>query len=483
MKKFFNKKKFKYGGYAVAMTIGVVVVVFILNILLIYLDDNFNLSLDLTANKVYSLTMQTEHILDDLSEDIYIYTLYSQGSEDQTMTELLERYAGRSDKIHIENIDMVKSPGKVKYYEDEKDMSLSTRGLIVSTSADLADPKQNFKILDTYDIYSYDSVTESFNLFTGEDAVTGAILYVLNPNIPKVWFLEGHGAKSANWAEMSSYLERENYDTGSINLITEPDNLKKGDILIVLAPDTDLVNDERETLLDFALDGGKIIFMFDPISSIELPNFMLILSHFNISLGEGLVLEDINNSSAYLYDQSYLVPTFSNHATTSPLISNGIAMMVPRAGALEIGPDLSGVEIKTLFESSDKSFLEPVDTEMDDTKDDDAVEGPFPIAVAVTKNATADTDEVQMIVSSSASMFLQMSQMPTIGNYELFLNAVSWLNPVEDDFYIRGKSLKTSLLYFKSNAQVNVVVVIVVIVIPLLAFIAALVVYLKRRHL
>jgi hypothetical protein len=54
---------------------------------------------------------------------------------------------------------------------------------------------------------------------------------------------------------------------------------------------------------------------------------------------------------------------------------------------------------------------------------------------------------------------------------------------VEDDFYIRGKSLKTSVLYFESNAQINTVRIIVIVIIPLLAFAAALVVYLKRRHL
>ena len=483
IRKFFNKKKFKYGGYAVAMTIGVVVVVFLLNLLLIYLDDNFNLSLDLTANKVYSLTMQTEHVLDELTEDIYVYTLYSQGSEDETMTELLERYKALSDKIHVQNIDMVRNPGAVSFYENEKNVSVSSGGLIVSTSGDPTDPKQRFKLLDAYDIYSYDSETESFSLFTGEDAVTGAMLYVLNPDIPKVWFLEGHGAKSTNWAEMVSYLERENYDTGSINLITEAENLEKGDILVVLSPNTDLANDERETLLDFALDGGKIIFMFDPVSSVDIPNFMLILSHYNISMEDGMILEDINNGGSYLYDQSYLVPSYNNHEITSPLISNGVAMIAPRAGAIKIGPDLSGIEIKTLLESSDQSFVEPISSEMDNVKNDGAETGPFPIMVAMTKNATQDTEEAQIIIASSSAMFLQMSQMPTIGNYELFLNSVSWLNPAEDDFYIRGKSLKTSVLYFESNAQINAVRIIVVIAVPLLAFVAALVVYLKRRHL
>lgn len=154
-RKFFNKKKFKYGGYAVAMTAGVIVVIMIVNLLATTLDENFDLTLDLTANRVYSLTMQTEHVLEGLTQDIYIYTLFAQGNEDPTFNELIERYKGKSKHIHVSNIDMVKNPGIISYYENVKDVNLSMGGAIVSTSDDPTDPTQSFKIIDAYDIYGY----------------------------------------------------------------------------------------------------------------------------------------------------------------------------------------------------------------------------------------------------------------------------------------------------------------------------------------
>ena len=485
MKEFskkLNKKKFKYGGYAIAMTAGIVAVIVLLNLLLIYLDTNYNLSIDLTANRVYSLTKQTEHILDELDTDIYIYTLYTKDYEDAAVDALLNRYKSMSKYIHVDNINMTQSPGKVAFYENEKDISLSVNGLIVSTSADTTDPKQSFKILDGYDMYSYDAETESYSMFTGEDAITGSIRYVLNPNIPKVWFLKGHGVSSTQWSEMSSYLENENYDTGSISLVTESENLQKGDILIVLSPTTDLSNDEREVLLDFALDGGKIMFLFSPGLEKDLPNFMLILSHFNISMKDGVVIEDITGSH-YYYDQTYLVPIYLSHAITSPMKSQSYPLMVPRAGALDIGPEQNGITVEKLIESSEDSYLEPFDGDMDGIKNEGAQEGPFTLAVAVTKNATEETDESQIIIASNAVMFQQISQINFIGNYEMYLNSISWLNPVEDDFYIRGKSLKTSVLYFESESQKKFLTILVSVIIPLIIFAAALVVYLKRRHL
>ena len=480
---FFNKKKFKYGGYAVIMTAGVVAVIVLLNLLLIYLDNKFTMSIDLTANRVYSLTKQTEYIIDDLSQDIYIYTFSGEDSEDETLSELLDRYMSGSKYIHLKNINLVNNPGAVTYYEQEKNISVSYSSLVVSDSEDPANPKQTFKVLDFYDIYSYDSETQQYTMFTGEDAVTGAIKYVLNPNTPKVWFLEGHGATSSTWSEMASYLEDENYDTGSISLVTEPDSLEKGDILIVLAPKNDLSNDEREILLDFALDGGKIMFLFNPGTVEDLPNFMLILSHYNIEMEDGVIFEDANNQQAYYYDPAYIVPTLVSHSTTSPLISNNYSLLVPQPGALSIGPDQTGITIDVLMQTSDGSYIEPITSDMDGVKDDDAQTGPFPLAVAVTKTAGADTEEVKMIVTGDAAMFAQIANTQSRGNYELFLNTIGWLSPIEDNFYIRGKSLQASVLYFQSNAQVSTVVVIVCIVLPLLAFAAALVVYLKRRHL
>ena len=249
----------------------------------------------------------------------------------------------------------------------------------------------------------------------------------------------------------------------------------------MLSPAEDLSNEEREVLLDFALDGGKIMFLFTPGLEEKLPNFNLILSHFNLSIKEGLVFEDINGDNYYNY-LVYLVPEYATHAITNPMRTSNYFTIVPQAGALDIGPEQSGITVAPLLYTSDKAYLEPYE-DMDEKKNDDAEEGPFTLAVAVTKNETKDTDESQLIVTTNAVMFAQASRLPFPGNSEMFLNSVSWLSPVEDDFYIRGKSLRSSMLYFESSAQQRFIMIIVCGFIPLLAFAAALVVYQKRKNL
>ncbi|MCK5128839.1 MAG: GldG family protein [Clostridiales bacterium] len=482
-KRIFNKRKFKYGGYAAGMTAAVVIVVLLINLLVTTLDTNFDISFDLTANRVYSLTAQTEHVLDALEQDVYIYTLFSQGQEDPTINELVERYKGKSKNIHLSNIDMVKNPRIVSYYENKKGIMLSQGGLIVSTSDDPTNPEQSFKILDVYDLFGYDTTTEDFTLFTGESAVTGAIRYVLDPNIPKVWFLEGHGTTNANWIEMRNMLEDENYDTAGLSLLSTPDDLQKGDIIIVAGPSIDLSSDEREILLDFALDGGKIMIMFDPSVSDQLPNFKKILSHYNVELLDGIAIEDQSNTDAYYIQPSFIVPEYTNNEITASLKTKSIPILMLYSGAFEIGATQSGISVLSLMESSEQSFLEPLSDDYDVIKNDDAIMGPFSVAAAITREATNDTEKAQLIIVASKEAFNDMGNMPTTGNYEFFLNAVSWLNPNEEEFYIRGKSLKTSVLYFKSSAQILTIVILVTVVIPLLAFAIGIFMFLRRRHL
>ncbi len=483
LRRKFSKKKFKYGGYATAMTITLIIIVVLINVLVTTLDENFNLSLDLTANRVYSLTSQSEYILDNLDQDIYIYTLLNQGEDDLYIQELVNRYKSKSEHIHYENIDMVKNPGIVSYYENVKDVTLYSRSIIVSTSQDPKDSMQSFKLLGYNDIYSYDTTTGQSTLFTGEDAITGAIRYVLNPNIPKVWFLDGHGTESSLWGEMRGSIEGENYDTEALSLVTNPEDLEKGDILIVFAPTIDLSTDEREVLLDFALDGGKIFFMFEPSVISELPNFTAILSHFNLNFEEGVVVENINSMNNYVEYPINVVPDYERHAITNPMISQGIPIIIPYSVAIDIGTEQNGISVEALLTSSESTFMESIDEEFDYKKNDNAVEGPFTLALAITKDADKDADESKIIVSGSAAAFLQLSQMPTIGNEEFFLNAISWMNPAEEDFYIRGKSLQTSVLYFKSLGQIWLVIILVCVVIPLAAFATGLVIFLRRRHL
>ena len=484
MKKFFNHKRFKYGGYATAMIIFVVAAILLVNVFVSAMDDRFNLKLDLTQNRMFTIGQQTETILGKLDRDIYFYTLYSEGNSNEAVDELLKKYSLKSEHVKIANIDPVKQPAAVAHYQREG-YTIQQGNIIVTDAADTTMDGQRFKVLDQYDLYQFDMQTRQASAFKGEKAFTSAIMYIQNEDLPKIWFLDGHNKDTSVWAALRSYFEDENYEVANLSLVTEPEKLQKGDILISLAPEVDLSAEEREVMKEFMLNGGKLFLAFDTVSGYSLPNFESLLKLYDIKIKQGMIIEGDNQHYA-MQGPQYTVPIMQDHDITKVIKEQNKVMLMPATGALDLPGVVtdSSVEIKPLLTTTDKAFIEPNTMEVDGKPDENAEYGPFTTTVAVTKQDYNDeTNNVQMVITTCPLAILGISQMPTFANLEFFVNSVAWMSPAEDDIYIRGKSLASPQLFFKSWGQVIVVIGIVCLVIPVAIFVAGIVIFLRRRHL
>lgn len=497
--KLFKNKKFKYGGYAAAITIFVIAGVMLLNYLVTTLDNYFNLSIDMTETRIYSLTNQTETILEKLDEEIYIYTTYDENllgniNGDTNIIEMLENYDSASKMVEINNIDILDNPGAVSFYRSEGHQ-INQGDVIVTNSEDMSSPDQRYWVLDSYDFNKYNSNTQQYDIFDGEKAVTRSILYVINPNYPNVWILDGHNTSTIFYNTLEKYLEEENYPVKYLNLMSAANDLQKGDILICLAPDIDLLEKEREILTDFALEGGRMFLGFDPALryQVSLPEFESLLSLYNVSIEDGIIVET-NPYNAIDEVGMSIIPNMGIHEITSVLKSNNQFVILPYTGYYAVGalsiPNVisdNSVEIDTLLYTDDTAFLEPFDANMDGQPNEDARFDEFPIMIAITNEDYYDeTNNVKIIVTTSPAAFMfttEVKEYYGAGNDEMFINIISWLSPIEDDLYIRGKSLNSSILYIQTTGQKQAIILIVCVILPMLILAAGIVIYLKRRHL
>jgi len=486
MKKFsalFSNRKFKYGGYAIITVAVAVVLVVLLNLLVSVLDTRYSLKVDMTANKLFSLTSQTKEFVSALEKDIYVYTLNTEGSEDMNVTQILEKFTALSGRIHVSNLDIKNNPASVNYYSNVQGERLGYNSVIISSSPDPNDENQRYRVLDSYDMYSYSSETQSYSIFSAESAITRGISYIINVNLPRVWFLDEHNPSGDDPnAAMMSLLESENYEVDRISLTTNASDLKVGDILVCMSPEVDLSPDEREVLKGFAETGGKIIIGLDPLYP-ELPNFESILALYGLEINDGVVME--TQAGKYTANGPYfVVPSLQTHDVTNEV---SLPVIYPIAGQIVVPETVSNynVTVTPLLTSSDSSFLESENSEEWDYKQDAGMpNGPFNLAVAVEKiDSTNPDNNVRMIVVSSASAFSYIDQFATYGNSDLFMNMVGWMSPKEDEIYIRSKSMQSAVLYIQTKAQLLTLTVLVCIVVPVLVFAAAVVVYLRRRHL
>lgn len=163
----FKTRSFRVGGYSVAAAVLVLAIAVVANMLVNALPAAWTQH-DITQNGYFSISDQTEQVLEGLQEDVTIYWVVRDGGEDTTLGLLLEKYEGYSDHIKVVKKDPDLYPTFVQQYTDE----VEDNSLIVESE------KRNTYV-SYYDVYEYDYssyyYTGTYDVsFAGESSLTSA---------------------------------------------------------------------------------------------------------------------------------------------------------------------------------------------------------------------------------------------------------------------------------------------------------------------
>ena len=170
-----STRKLRFGGYATLLIVGALAVVIVINVLV----DQIPGKLDLTKNKIYSLSDETYKLLDSLKTDVTVTTVGKQGSEDPTVKTILGKYAAHSGHVKLQTLDPDLNPGWTKQY-DTTGQGLGAGTLVVAAG-------KKFKTIGVYDMYNYDTSNydpsnpnsqPQLTSLSVEQRVTSAVQYV-----------------------------------------------------------------------------------------------------------------------------------------------------------------------------------------------------------------------------------------------------------------------------------------------------------------
>ena len=157
---------------------------------------------DTTDKGLFTISEQTENILNTLSEDVSVYHLCNGAIEDENISELLLKYASFSDKLSVSVIDTSLYPN---FYQDYTDEEPSDNSIIVSGN-------KRHRVIDFYEIYTASNDEYAYygyyDIFNGETELTSAIDYVTTDKLPKIYTLEGHSEYT-----LSDELQKGNTET------------------------------------------------------------------------------------------------------------------------------------------------------------------------------------------------------------------------------------------------------------------------------
>ena len=103
---FLARKQFRYGGYATVLTAIVIVVAVLLNIAFGMIEDNWALSIDVTAIGATDFDEQTEKVVSEITTGVHVYTLFQDSTSSSIRVqaeEVLNKYRAMNKNITIED--------------------------------------------------------------------------------------------------------------------------------------------------------------------------------------------------------------------------------------------------------------------------------------------------------------------------------------------------------------------------------------------
>ncbi len=456
---------------------------------------------DWTSSQMYSVSDKTLNILDELEEEIQVIVFMTPASPlyDQ-VSKLLTRYAAASNQVVVEYIDPDKEPLRTRQLAEQ--FGISVADTVVFSYSD----RTKYVTSDQMAEYDYSGIQQgqgpTMRAFKGEEQFTSAILSLVAPDVPKIYFVSGHGEASIQGATgnadrslavLAEALARENIEAEDTKLLSGsiPED---ADVLAIVGPTTPYTDSEIETLGAFLDGGGRLLVALDPLiepaGTMRSTKLEAFLAGRGIEVNNDLVVDPSRKLPFYDLSAVYLTD-FPSHPVTQGL--EGIAVLFTVARSLTPGPD-SGVEViaETSAEGWGETNLaqllagQPVAFEETDT--------PGPAAVGVVSEGSSEipdgSTETSSISSGSQSYrlvvfgdsdFMADYEISNAGNLTLAMNTLNWLAAREQALGIAPREVEQVSL-FLSQQQMRNILIITLLVMPGAAILFGIIVWRKRRH-
>lgn len=481
-----GRSKMRYGTFTAILIAAVLVAVILINVAVGAIETNWALSLDLTATKVTDFSDATYEVLDNVDEEVHVYTIFRDSTSNSTriqLEEIVNKYHALNKNVKVENINPETNPTLVTKYAGTSNVS---EGSLIVTNAD----ESRVKFVSYSDLYStYTSyfTNTTQQVFVAENRLTSALMYVTSENTPRVFFLSGHGElDSASYLTvMTDQLKNENYDVAALDMTTSDVELVPGDTLVVIDPQRDLTDEQYETLRAWMDQGGRLLFSLSyDVDTTPLQNFKKLLAYYGLAYEDGLVIEDESASSNWTSATYMLVPNLdTEHEVTAELATANKYLCMPNCrpiAAVEM-PE-SGYTYSNILTSSSKATVQ----------NGDEISLPGTKILAQTASKTYYDEETSSYDSNKDIRIALLSNYYTMAdtsllnysyNMDFTMSLMSWLVNRDVSVSVYSKTIADTTLRIADSATAWTLAAVVVIAIPLIFLVAGIVVWVKRRRL
>lgn len=474
MKKFLEiiKKKWLLDTTKTVILVVLLIVAFLfINIFV----DNLDLpSIDLTENKLYSLSDETKNKVKDIKLNVSIY--FFGVDEDSSIVSLAKQYSNVNDKITVEVVNPLQKPDLYEKYE----VSESSQGIVVQAP-------ERFKILSLNDLAEYDySTGEEIDL--SEQRLTNAIIDTTIAKKPKIYFLNGHN-ETEDIEIFRTFLINEVNFVEDLNLLSTefPSDC---DLLCIVDPKKDFDDYETNQITNYINNGGNILWLSDGIDD-SFINIKKILALYGANIPNGTIRES-NSSNIFMSSPNFFSPILAYHNITKSFITantNSPLLALLDSSKIDIVSDeeLSNldVSVKPFLKTSETTYFRTDLSNTSSTAVEGEETGVFNIGVEFNKtiNETSSTlvlfSDVKFIQDLITLQSRDLQPILYFYNKDLVLNTTAYLTERDDSLTIRKS---TGAVVYSASETEDYTIRLIIFLIPLLIILIGIIVWIIRRY-
>ena len=479
MKKFFGKiaNKWLLKATTTIILIAIVIASYIAvnwGVKQIKIDD-----FDFTPKKIYSLSDATKDKLKELNNEITIQLINM--SDQEYVLDYANKYKNISDKIIIERIDDISTRVDL---QEEYGIKETTPLIVIKNG-------EKEKILTSSDLITYD-YSANKNVDATEEAITNGIIEVTLEEKPNIYVLETntHYDAEESLGFIAVELINESNKVDMLDILTTGKVPDDCDCLIITTLKQDFTELERDKILEYINNGGKLLFLSSQnLLKVETPNLNQVLEKYGVSIENGIILEQ--DTKKMLSNTPNIIIADASASYMSN-IDMSLKILMQNAGSIKFEEaeklEELGVTYETIAKTSGKAFLRTdFNQETNSKTDKDSEEGTYILGASVEKKISDDKTSKLIIFSNEAFASTQIVMLGNSMDYfanvrnnkDVVLNSVSHL--IERDETITIRKAVDAETYIVTD-QEDVIIKTIIFCVPVIVIMVGIAVWMYRKR-
>ncbi len=394
-----------------------------------YVASKNEYKVDLTRNKINTLSDQTIKILKNLKDGIHYIGFIDQTTQGAYFRSVMEKYRYYSNNISYEMVDPNTEPLKARAY------NVTTYGTIIA-----------FKGKD-----------ETKADYITEEALTNAIIRLNRTEKKQIYFMTGHMERDIDSIAPESYsiikdiIFSQAYLVEKLNIMKTGKIPKNTDLLIIAGPKKTFFDREVALIVDYIKKGGPFLILSDPSLPDETvqskDNVNKITSKFGFVMNNDIVVDP----GSRLFGLTDAMPVIQDYDASSVITAgfNDEPTIYPFAQSINVSKvDTKKYNIYKLCKTSPSSWGETAsrsgNISFNKTRDR---QGPLSICVNLVEGKERGVN----IVAFGNSSFISNKYVSHAANIDIFMNSVSFLLNDDDLLAIRPRTDEVGRVNIPTN--------------------------------